>query len=134
FPGFVRLCVAHFSTTSDDGEAIQINLTEVDPRLREILRVVTTKGRRNTEIWRLESEVLGGASYRYGDYLIVDLAKRPKARDMVIIMDAAVSYARMYFPPYGVGVPLPGAQPLDPITVDNVRTVVRGVITRRFAT
>jgi transcriptional regulator with XRE-family HTH domain len=86
---------------------------------------------KKAEIWRLTSDVLAGAGYQPGDYLIVDTAATAHPRDIVLATHNKFPVFRLLFTPYLYAVQV-GKQAPAPMVVDNMQTVVRGVVTSRL--
>lgn len=88
--------------------------------------------RKNFELWHLTGESLQGAGYSTGDYVLIDLGQKPRARDLVLAEYDGRAVFRGYLPPYLYAYPL-GIRPPAALTVDSVRVLLRGVIVARFS-
>src|SRR5258708_5496087 len=88
------------------------------------------KGKK-AEIWRLTSDALAGAGYQPGDYLVVDIGATAHARDIVLATSNKAPVFRLFFPPYLYAVQV-GKQAAAPTVVDNLQTIVRGVVISRL--
>jgi DNA-binding XRE family transcriptional regulator len=86
---------------------------------------------KKAEIWKLTSDALAGAGYQPGDYLVVDLGATASARDIVLATHNKFPLFRLMFPPYLYAVQV-GRQAPAPIVVDNLQTIVRGVVISRL--
>jgi len=85
---------------------------------------------RQEEIWEVRSDVLLGAGYQIGDYILLDLQRAPKWKDIVVIAPKGrPASLRLYFPPYGFAVVL--GKSTAPITIDKAD--IRGVVVGKFS-
>jgi transcriptional regulator with XRE-family HTH domain len=118
---------ANSGSIMSEGELI--DLKALDASHAEMLKAAT-KGKK-AEVWRLTSDALAGAGYQPGDFLIVDVGATAHARDMVLATFNKLPVFRLLFPPWlyvvQVGKPAPA-----PIVVDNLQTIVRGVVISRL--
>jgi transcriptional regulator with XRE-family HTH domain len=93
-------------------------------------RFAASAAERQEEIWEVLSDVLLGAGYQIGDYIVIDLQRSPKWKDIVVVAPKGrIASLRLYFPPYGFAIVL-GKSP-EPITVD--RADIRGVVVGKFS-
>jgi hypothetical protein len=79
----------------------------------------------------LTSDALAGAGYQPGDLLIVDVGATAHARDIVLATHNKLPLFRLMFPPWLYCVQV-GKQAPAPIVVDNMQTIVRGVVISRL--
>lgn len=87
---------------------------------------------RNAEIWRVESDTMQAAQLHPNDYVVVDLSVPPRARDIVLVEHMMVPLFRLFLPPYLYGARTIGLQP-QPLVVDNIQTLVKGVVVSRHS-
>ena len=104
-----------------DGELL--DLANVPPALAGMFTPI--KDRANCEVWRVTSDVLVASGVFPGDYVVVDLDAKPRARDLVLALVGDIPIFRMWLPPYLYPTPLSSP---PPVLVVGVRTVVRGLI------
>lgn len=112
---------------SSDG--VLVDLKKIPAEQAKLL--LSAMGGKNCEIWRLTSSMLAGAGYQQGDYLVISLDQAARARDTVLVQSGPLSVFRVLFPPYLYAAPI-GPQP-SPTIVDNVQTVIRGVVVSRLS-
>jgi hypothetical protein len=121
-----------FVTRRDDGGIVpdgeKVEIDHLEPSQAKVLAAAMAG--RKAEVWRLTSDLLAGLSYQPGDFLIVDLAARPKPRDVVLAESLKVPIFRMYAPPYLFGLPLTGH--VAPVVVDNFQTAIKGVVSSKL--
>ena len=110
-----------------DGE--KINVDQLEPHRAKVLHAAIAG--RQAEVWRVTEDVLAGAGYQMGDFLIVDLEATPKSRDFVLAEQQGIPIFRLYLRPYLYYLPLAG-QPA-PTTVDHVQTILKGVIVSKLS-
>ena len=115
-------------TLTADG--VRIDPKDLGPELSRPL-LAAMEGR-NAEVWKLSTDLLSGANYQPGDYIIIDLAQPAKARDFVLAEVNRTPIFRMFLPPYLFAVAAPGLVNPPPLTVDNLSVIVRGVVVSRF--
>ena len=65
------------------------------------------------------------------NYLVVDTAVTPRAKDIVLAMHKKQPIFRLFFPPYLYALPI-GKQE-QPLVVDNIITTLAGVVRSRFS-
>lgn len=111
-------------------EGMKIDLANLGEELARPL-VAAMQGRK-AEVWQLSTNLLVGAGYSPGDYLIVDLAQPAKPRNIVLAEVNGVPVFRMILQPYLYTTPPPGITPAEALTVDDLTTIVRGVVVARF--
>jgi transcriptional regulator with XRE-family HTH domain len=114
-------------STMSEGELI--DLKAVDQNHAKMLKMAMDG--KKAEIWKLTSDALAGAGYQPGDYLVVDVGVTAHARDIVLATHNKLPLFRLMFPPYLYAVQV-GRQAPAPIVVDNMQTIVRGVVTSRL--
>lgn len=85
----------------------------------------------NAEVWRITSDMMAGANYLPGDFVVVDLGARPRPQNFVLAESAGVPIIRQYVPTNLWSFHLSGSNP--PTPVDNVRTIIRGVIVSKLS-
>lgn len=112
-------------------EGMKIEVNDLGSQLSKPL-LAAMEGRR-AEVWKLSTDLLTGANYQPGDYLIVDLSQPAKARDFVLAEVNRTPIFRMFLPPYLYSVAAPGLVNPMPLTVDNLSVIVLGVIVSRFS-
>jgi transcriptional regulator with XRE-family HTH domain len=117
------------STGSIMSEGELVDLKTLDQNHAKMLRMAMDG--RKAEIWRLKSDALAGAGYQPGDYLVVDVGATAHARDIVLATHNKLPLFRLVFPPYLYSVAV-GKQSPAPMVVDNLQTVVRGVVISRL--
>jgi transcriptional regulator with XRE-family HTH domain len=110
-------------------DGVLVDLKKLPAEQAKLL--LSAMGGKNCEIWRLTSSVLAGAGYQDGDYLVVSLDQAARARDTVLVQSSGLSVFRVLFPPYLYAAPI-GPQP-SPTIVDNLQTVIRGVVVSRLS-
>jgi transcriptional regulator with XRE-family HTH domain len=115
-------------TVMADGELV--DLKKIDPEHAKILTAALA-GNKKAEVWRLTRDILAGAGYRPGDYLVVDTVISARANKVVLVEVNRVPLFRVFLPPCLYTAPM-GPQPA-PLIVDNIRTVVRGAVTSHFS-
>lgn len=79
------------------------------------------------DLYRLQTDIMAGANIHRGDLLVVDLQATPKARSVVLAAHRGQLVLRVFFPPYLQAITLGGTPPRY-LTVDNVDTVIKGVM------
>ena len=103
-----------------------------NPNVANVLRAATHNKR--AEIWQLSTDLLDGAGYLRGDYVVVDLRAHPQPGNIVLAIkrhkDTEVPLFRALFPPNLMLV----TQRSWPThvrveTVDDRTVMVRGVVT-----
>lgn len=111
-------------------DGVKIEVDKIGLELsRPVLAAMTGK---KAEIWRVETDVMQAAGYQPGDYVVVDLDAHARARSVVLAYNNQVPLFRLYLPPYLFTAKL-GQNPPQPLTVDNVATIVRGVVISRHS-
>lgn len=110
-----------------EGELVDLKALPAD-RAKTLRQLMDGK---KAEIWRLKSDALAGAGYQPGDFLVVDIGATASARDIVLATHNKLPLFRLMFPPYLYAVQV-GRQAPAPIVVDNMQTIVRGVVTSRL--
>jgi len=103
-----------------DGE--KINIDELEPHQARALGAVMAGMK--AEAWRITSDMMAGLPYLPGDVVIVDLAARPKPRDVVLAESSKIPIFRVYTPMGLFPLQMSGQNP--PIPVDNVQ--IKGVV------
>lgn len=111
---------------TDEGERIDANNSLPDA-FRPVLALLGP-GR---ELWQLTSDRIAGAGYRRGDYLVVDVTKKPQAGNFVLAEQAGKAIFRQYFPPHLFTVAFGPQSPH--ITIDNSNIKINGVIIARYS-
>ena len=110
-----------------DGDLVDLKTLPAD-RAKMLKAAMDGK---KAEIWKLTSDALAGAGYQPGDFLVVDIGAVASARDIVLATHNKFPLFRLMFPPYLYSVQV-GKQAPAPIVVDNMQTIVRGVVTSRL--
>lgn len=111
-------------------EAERVDSQKLPPEQAKILTAAI--GGRKAEIWRITSDVLSGAGYQSGDYLIVDNSTPTKPQSIVLATSNNIPLVRMYLPPWLYALRVPNSPQRPAIVVDNVSTIVKGVVIHRF--
>jgi hypothetical protein len=112
-------------------EGTQLSLADLPPELAQHLAHIA--GECAGRVWRLTTNNLQSVGYLSGDYVVVDCARMPRPKDVVLAMlrdgfELTVPIFRAYVPPY-LMVANPGAMLQSPLLVDDDRVAVIGVIT-----
>ena len=110
-------------------DGARVELSDVDQSIRGSL-AAAMQGRK-AEVWRIDGEMLQGARYHPGDFVVVDLQAVPKARDIVLAEHNRLPRFRLYLPPYLYTAALT-AQP-QPLIADGMETIIRGVVISRHS-
>lgn len=103
-----------------DGE--KINIDELEPHQARAL--TATMAGIKAEAWRITSDMMAGLTYLPGDVVIVDLAARPKARDIVLAESSRVPIFRQYVPTGLWSFHMSGQNPAIPMDCAQIKGVV----------
>lgn len=108
--------------TLSEGELV--DLATLDPKTaRELAAIVDDNP---YEIWKLSTDLLAAAGVMPGDYLLVDTVVAAKPKELVLATVGKHAVFRMNLPPYLYALPI--SNPPPQLVVDNIRTIVKGVI------
>lgn len=124
------------STSTGEADLVDVECVE-DAKLRAALKALMRSYRRGrVEVWELKTDAMEGAGYREGDYLIVDLGADYRQPGTVVLALQRPSagappcaMVRAYFPPILFSI---RENPYPPLTVDNEKIIIKGVVTRRL--
>jgi hypothetical protein len=112
------------------GEGEPVDLTALPPDLASYFKSVMAN--RKAEVWRIATNLVEGAGYLPGEYVVVDRGQVPRPRNIVLAQlresrrDVTPVF-RAYLPPYLMAVS-PRATLRSPLIVDDSRIVITGVI------
>lgn len=127
-PGAARHLDKETPRPTPDGE--KIRLRDLEPDQAKTLEAAI--GGRRAEVWRVTNgDVMAAAGYQVGDFLVVDLAARPKSQNFVLAEQQGIPIIRQYIGKYLYYLPLTG-QPA-PLIVDDVRIMLKGVIVSKLS-
>jgi len=108
------------STVAPDGE--KINVDELEPHQARALGAVMAGMK--AEAWQITSDMMTGLTFMPGDVVNVDLAARPKPRDVVLAESSRIPIFRQYVPTGLWSFHMSGQNP----TIPMERAQIKGVV------